>query len=113
MNERMNISKMQTVAHLLGVEPEDLTGGLNLVQAAKLLGIAPSTLRQRALAGEIGCQRDGRAWRFYWWHLARYLEEREWPAHESVVSAVSASRPGSGSLEGEDILLEAERLGLL
>lgn len=71
------LNDIETTARLLGVEVDELRGGLNLIQAAGLLGIGVSTLRQRALDGEIGYQRDGRRWLFYWWHLAAYLNMRE------------------------------------
>ena len=83
---------LEDVAQLLGVEEQHLEGGLNLVEAGRLLGIAPSTLRQRALQGRISYQRDGRAWRFFWWHIRDYLQERE---HEAVSPVkVNVGRPG-------------------
>ena len=75
-------AELEEMARLLGVEPELLRGGLNLVAAANVLGIAASTLRQRALHGLIGCERDGRRWIFRWWHLAAYMQRRERQAAE-------------------------------
>jgi len=73
---------LQGVAQLLGVEPDDLVGGLDLCRASRLLGLSASALRLRAMRGLIGYQRDGRAWRFYWWHLAQYVANREHAAME-------------------------------
>ena len=103
----------QGVADLLGVTPERLIGGLNLVDASQLLGIAPSTLRQRAFAGDIGHQRDGRSWRFFWWHLGDYVMARE-RAASVPSSGKSANRPMPSSTEaGHDLDAEARNLGLL
>jgi len=98
------------VAAALGLAPEELQGGLNLVVAARLLGIAPSTLRQRALAGKIGYQRDGRAWRFFHWHLAAYLQSREHPARGGNGLL---NRALAGQANTDDVMAEAVALGLI
>ena len=101
------------VARLLGVQPDHLVGGLNLVQAGAVLGVGASTVRQRALHGSIGCQRDGRSWRFFWWHLADYLVARE--CHASTVT--TADQPGdhvhAHAHHRADVESEARELGLL
>ena len=115
---RAPTDEIASTARLLGLAPDQLIGGLNLVDAARLLGIAPSTLRARALAGEIGYQRDGRAWRFFWWHLWRYLARREHGASEVARGGPS---PQSSELDtcqnmrgkDDDVRREAERMGLL
>lgn len=99
---------LQDTARLLGVSPSYLRGGLNLTEAGELLGIAPSTVRRRARQGKLGFQRDGRAWRFFWWHLRDYLRRRE---HGSDLSG--ADKPDRTGREPEgDILERAEQMGL-
>jgi len=93
-------------------EPEELIGGLNLVEAARVLGIAPSTLRQRALNNQIGYQRDGRGWRFYWYHLGEYLRNREGPAR-SAASTHSVGRPQEKATVHERAIREGKKLGLI
>ena len=109
---------LESTADLLGLDREQLVGGLNLVQASRVLGIAPSTLRQRALDGRIGCQRDGRAWRFFFWHLQDYLDRRERPVASAGTGRVReeavGSRKASASSEYKgDVLVEAKELGLI
>ncbi len=107
---------LEAVAHCLGVDPGQLLGGLNLVEAAEVLGIAPSTLRQRALAGRIGFQRDGKAWRFFFWHMSEYLEHREHPAGEPDCSHRSKSkhtRRVRPRADDADIKARAQELGLI
>ncbi len=109
---------LKVMADLLGLQRDQLLGGLNLVEAARVLGIVPSTLRQRALAGKIGHQRDGRAWRFYWWHLGAYLTARERPAASGSSEGnyvENVRRRGEAELEGDanDTEAEAIKLGLL
>jgi hypothetical protein len=106
---------VEGTAHVLGVPPDDLIGGLDLVQASRVLGIAPSTLRSRALAGKIGYRRDGRAWRFMWWHLRDYVVVTDSSASETgVVHGDVASGPRRGGVHlDEGVLEEAKRLGLL
>ena len=77
------LNGMGGVAEELGVAPEDLVGGLDLVQAARLLGIGVSTLRQRALSGQISYARDGKRWIFSWRDIAGYLERRHCSARPS------------------------------
>ena len=112
------VDEITSTAKLLGLDPEQLIGGLNLVEAARFLGIAPSTLRERAVAGKIGCQRDGRAWRFFWWHLSDYLARREHSASEGPrggPSRESSEVDTYLNMRGgvEDVRREAERMGLL
>ena len=108
-----NVLDIDSTAALLGVESEELRGGLNLVEAARVLGIAPSTLRQRALRGRIGHQRDGRRWLFYWHHLADYIKAREHPIAGSVETQKSAvARPLHRS-PAADVEAEARTLGLV
>ena len=112
---------IERTAALLGVEVDDLRGGLNLTEAAGLLGIAPSTLRQRALAGRISHQRDARRWIFGWRDLADYIASRQRGA-----TGVSARQHGGtadprvqapardNEARGEsDVMAEAREFGLL
>ena len=117
MNAEADTS-IDDLAQSLAVDREDLVGGLNLPEAARLLGIAVSTLRERALVGAIGCQRDGRRWIFSWEDLAQYLERRRC----SVRCGDYSVRPGEerrrsvksrGRREKEDVEREARRLGLI
>ena len=116
-NERPqpNDTDLGRAASLLGIAPEELIGGLNLVEAGRLLGISPSTLRSRALQGKIGCQRDGRAWRFFWWHLADYLADREHAADPNTTHGpkLCASQATRARAESDNVAAEAEALGLI
>lgn len=104
---------LEMTAKLLGVPPGELVGGLNLVQAAQLLGIAPSTLRLRGLAGKIGCQRDGRAWRFFWWHISAYLARRERPMEDMSIATGEPVRPERSKGLTHEAFAEAKEIGLL
>ena len=77
MKKAETSDKIHETAKLLGIATDELRDGLNLKQAGRVLGIAASTVRRRALNGDIGYQRDGRAWRFCWWHLLNYVRSRE------------------------------------
>ncbi len=110
---RLLVDGIENAAKLLGVESDALIGGLNLVEASELLGISPSTLRLRAIRGHIGCQRDGRAWRFYYWHLAEYIERREHPRRELGESGSVRRLSASVAIDEKECLAEAERLGLV
>ena len=103
---------LNETARLLGVEAERLVGGLNLVVASRLLGISPSTLRQRALRSRIGYQRDGRAWRFFWWHLAEYIERRECLTTASGEASEAGPIP-RGTTEDREVIAAAAKLGLI
>ena len=101
--------KLQETARLLGVTPGYLRGGLNLPEAGELLGIAASTLRRRALEGKIGFQRDGRAWRFFWWHLRNYLQRREHNTQRGSEAGLNPTRQEGRS----DVAEQAKELGLI
>jgi hypothetical protein len=107
---------IENTAKLLGVDEDELIGGLNLPEASRLLGIAPSTLRQRALNGHIGYQRDGRSWIFYWWHLSDYLNKREHPADERTGGTSGEGgqgiRPGKARVSEKE-LKKARQMGLI
>jgi len=105
-------------ASVLGKDSEQLGGPFNLTEAAALLGIAPSTLRQRALAGLIRYQRDGRRWIFTPTYLREYALRREVaPAAESTGPKTNrAHRPGpcaSQRWSAEAVEAEARALGLI
>ncbi len=104
----------EEVAERLGIERDELVGGLNLTEAANLLGIAPSTLRMRAQAGKISHQRDGNRWLFFWWHMAEYLESREYPVVESqpAISSGAIDVQRRGMLP-DDVEQRALEMGLL
>ena len=99
-------------ARLLGVEAEELVGGVNLVEAARLLGVAPSTVRQRALAGRIGHRRDGRRWIFSAEDLAEYVDAHHQPAREGA-SAEATSRARPRAVADAEVWEEAKELGLV
>ncbi len=100
---------------MLGAQPEALRGGLNLVETAYLLGVAPSTLRQRALAGKVSHARDGRRWIFSWLDIAEYLGSRWVPSEKS--RPVEAEPRADSRLDpfrtDDTITAEARELGLL
>ncbi len=105
------------MASLLGVDPSVLIGGLNLVKAANVLGIAASTLRQRALSGQIGYERDGRRWIFSWRHITEYKQRREHaPTRSTPSGGILPRLIGTASgrrRDAETIEAEARALGLL
>jgi excisionase family DNA binding protein len=86
-----------------------------LVEAAGLLGVAASTLRQRALTGKISHARDGRRWVFSWSDIAQYLESRWVPSYESgATEAQEKAHQCPHPLHADDtITAEAHALGLL
>jgi len=51
---------------------------LSLREAAAYLGIAPSTLRERVLAGAVEAERDGKRWIFYPLVLEDYRRSRRY-----------------------------------
>lgn len=111
------------LARFLNIDEERLHGPLNLVEAAPLLGIAASTLRQHALAGHIGYMRIGRTWRFTWQDLAEFVEKHHVDARNPApskpghgASSRRVERRGGSAIRIPDdikIMEEAERLGLL
>ena len=120
VTEEKTYAKRQEIAEILGIHQDDFIGGLDLVKAARVLGIAPSTLRQRALAGQVGFQRDGRRWIFSWADLAAYVGRRQhavWAGDERGVPAAQNGNGGGGRRaarrEREEVEAEARRLGLL
>lgn len=111
----------EALARFLNIDDERLHGPLNLVEAAPMLGIAPSTLRQHALARHIGHMRIGRAWRFTWQDLAAFVEEHHVDALPSEVGVpagrgptrrVRSSRRRDGRIP-DHVMEDAKRLGLL
>ena len=80
-------SELQDFARDTGMNPEELRRGLNLSQAACVLGIGVSTLRSRALAGLIGCERDGRRWIFRFRDLQNYIMTGRQPVAQAVRKA--------------------------
>lgn len=105
-----------TAARLLGVDPADLLGGVGLATAAKLLGIGLSTLRQRALAGKIACQRDGRRWIFSACDLGNYVLSRRVAAGADGRSGGPhqlADRAGAPAHATKSVEDEAKEFGLL
>jgi excisionase family DNA binding protein len=112
---RLHLDSMEDLARALRVEPGVFRGGLNLVEAAGLLGVAPSTLRQRALDGRISHQRDGRRWIFTWADLADYVERRQVLSNESRRAEPDPGTEGHSSslLSDETVEAEAVELGLI
>ena len=109
---------LESTAKALGVAPDQLVGGLNLVEAAKVLGVVPSTLRHRALQGLIGCQRDGRRWIFTWQDLDEYIKKRRRPANPSGNGRVFLRFPGTDKIAAHaahdpDVEAQAKEMGLL
>ena len=72
----LELRSLEEVAEFLGVDPALLRGGMNLIRTAEVFGIAPSTLRRKALDGEIGHVRVGHRWCFYWTFLADFIATR-------------------------------------
>ncbi len=109
-------SSLEMCAERLRIDPDELVGGLNLTQAARLLGIAASTLRERALAGKIGAQRDGKRWIFFWWHLEEYLEAREFtprPCENRTAGRIPGKSKSKRGLLPPDVEKEAKAMGLI
>jgi len=113
-NEHDASKTLEETAHRLGVSPDHLRGGLNLVEAADLLGIAASTLRRRALAGKILYSRDGRRWIFYPGDIVDYCRKRHKPAEPTTdepgkeVEASNRSEGGRRTTEAT-----AKNMGLI
>jgi hypothetical protein len=100
---------LKTTARLLGIHPECLRGGLNLVEAADLLGLSPSGLRNMAFRGDIAYQRYGRRWSFKWWHMFEFLEEHEYPQKNDGIDTL----PVREAKSKEEIFEEAKSLNLI
>ena len=107
------------LANFMGVEPDELRGGLNLSEAAPLLGIGISTLRSTALNGRIGYRRAGRRWIFGWRDIADYIQREHQSPRLPSEQQSSIRIPGEkhshlrGGHLGKKDLEEAKKLGLL
>ena len=104
------MESIEDVAEFLVVPVCTLQGGLNLVQMGELLGISPSTVRQKALDGQIGYCRFGRSWKFYWWSLADYFNDHY---VEPKAPGAEAKQEDSVKLDEPYWEAEARELGLL
>jgi len=115
MEDTPGISSLESFAHFLGVDSDCLVGGVDLGTGARLLGIAASTLRLRALRGEVGYQRDGRRWIFTWQDLLQYVERRRSGARASEPESRAIWNGDAGLQRGNALAVEEEarRLGLL
>ncbi len=115
---RLTPEDIAMAACLLGFTPEQMDGPANLVGGAKALGTSPSTLRRRALDGQIGFRREGRGWRFSWHDLACYVLRMWCPPHppaENLTPMERLSAPPRRHLLTirEDVAVEARQLGLI
>mgnify|MGYP006296214291 CR=1 FL=1 len=104
------LENIEDVSEVLAVPVCTLLGGLNLVQMGEILGISPSTVRQKALDGQIGYCRFGRSWKFYWWSLAAYFNEHY---VEPIAPPEARSIADSEAHDFMDWEAEARELGLL
>ena len=51
---------------------------MNLTEAAAELGLAPSTVRQRILAGDLAAEKDGGRWVIYSEQIEHYRRKRQY-----------------------------------
>ncbi len=117
--EKTEIETVEELADWLGVDKELFAGGLDLPSASRVLGIGISTLRNRALKGEIRVQRDGCRWIFSWQDIAEYIEQRYQNAEAEAQKANEDSvhtcnRPYNKKAPvNDEILDKAEEFGLI
>lgn len=91
--------------------PERTVG---LEEAARYLGVAPSTLRKRAAAGKVPGYKPGRQWVFLPSELEKYLRASAPPARREIRIAELrlAVSPHERSASGVAREIRAERLAL-
>ncbi len=108
-----DLDTIGAVADFLGTDKEILVGGVDLPTGSRLLGIGVSTLRQRAIDGEIGHRRDGHRWIFHWQDLAEYVQRRH---HGPRTAHTTGDAEGSATPIRSDadtsIAEQADTLGL-
>ena len=107
------INQLADLAELLGIDADRLRGGLNLTETAEVLGMAPSTLRRKALEGRIAYVRNDRVWRFYWPYIADFIAEHFVNTRKAL--EVKASTPTRRARERKrrDVEARAKAIGLL
>ena len=84
---------------------------LNLREAGQELGLAPSTVRERILAGHLEAERDGRRWVIYPDEIKQYRERRRYGARSGCqnISAAKSRSVAALTDDEKDIL---DRVGI-
>ena len=98
------------------VQPEEavsVSSGqpMNLRQAAELLGVAPSTVLARILAGELDAEKDGRRWVIYPEAIERYREARRYCVRRKNGARTIARHPDAAPLTEQE-RRTLEKLGI-
>lgn len=83
--------------------PTPMDGPVNLTEAGEHLGLAPSTVRSRILAGELDAEKDGGRWVIYPEALSQYREGRKF-----VVDKIAHPSEGDQKVDAPP-LTEAEK----
>ncbi|MFZ1905233.1 MAG: helix-turn-helix domain-containing protein [Steroidobacteraceae bacterium] len=90
--------------------PERTVG---LEEAARYLGVAPSTLRKRAAAGKVPGYKPGRQWVFLPSELEKYLRASAPPPRREIrIAELRLAVPHERSASGVAREIRAERLAL-
>src|SRR5579863_1626934 len=82
---------------------------IGLEEAARYLGIAPSTLRKRAAGGNVPGYKPGRRWVFMPSEIEEYLRASAPPQTRAVPLAVIRSAASPAERSGSDLAREIRR----
>ena len=80
---------------------------MNLTEAATELGLAPSTVRERILAGDLAAERDGGRWIIYCEQIEHYRQRRQYQPEDGRRKCHGMSNKKTAQLtEAEKKVLE-------